>query len=93
MESSSLLSEGLNLMLFGMGFVFVFLTLLVIVTSLMSRIITKYEKNVGILPEGGVPSPTAAIPRHGPLIPVQADDKTVISVLTAAVHKYRSRHK
>ena len=93
MESSSLLSEGLNLMLFGMGFVFVFLTLLVIVTSLMSRIITKYEKNVGILPEGGVSSPTAVIPRHGPLIPVQADDKTVISVLTAAVHKYRSRHK
>ena len=93
MESSSLLREGLNLMLFGMGFVFVFLTLLVIVTSLMSKIITKYEKNVGILPEGGVPSPTAVIPRHGPLIQPQADDNTVVSVLTAAVHKYRSRHK
>ena len=95
MESSSLLSEGLNLMLFGMGFVFVFLTLLVIVTSLMSRIITRYEKNVGVLPEGGVYSPTAVIPGEGhPVVEAPpADDQTIISVLSAAVHKFRSRSK
>lgn len=93
MESSSLMNEGLNLMLFGMGFVFLFLTLLVGATTLMSRIITKYEKNVGVLPEDGVPSPTAVIPRHGPLAEPHIEDKTLISVISAAVHKYRSSHK
>lgn len=93
MESSSLMNDGLTLMLFGMGFVFLFLTLLVGATTLMSRIITKYEKNVGALPEDGVPSPTAVIPRHGPLVTPQIEDKTLISVISAAVHKYRSRHK
>lgn len=96
MEASNFLSEGITLMVFGMGFVFVFLTLLVFVTSFMSWIIIKYERNVGVIPDDGVPSPTAFIPRHGPLA-VQpesvAEDNSVISVLTAAVHKYRSRHK
>jgi oxaloacetate decarboxylase gamma subunit len=93
MESSSLMNEGLTLMLFGMGFVFLFLTLLVGATTLMSRIITKYEKNVGVLPEDGVPSPTAVIRRHGPLADPNVEDSTLISVISATVHKYRSRHK
>jgi len=96
MEASSLLNEGLTLMLFGMGFVFVFLTLLVFVTKIMSQLITKYEKSVGVLPEGGVPSPTAVIPRHGPIASVAhtpQEDKNLILILTAAVHEYRSRHK
>ena len=95
MESSSLMSEGISLMLFGMGFVFVFLTLLVIVTSLMSKIIIKYEKSAGVLPKDGVPSPSTFIPHHDAIAPPQseADDKTLVSVLSAAVHKYRSRHK
>jgi len=96
MEASSLLNEGATLMLFGMGFVFIFLTLLVFVTTLMSRVITRYEKNVGVLPEDGVPSPTAVIPLHGPIathVNAHQVDKNLISVLTAAVHEYRSRHK
>ncbi len=93
MESSNLMNEGLTLMVFGMGFVFLFLTLLVGATSLMSRIITKYEKNVGVLPEDGVPSPTAVIPRNGPLASPKVEDKTLLSVISAAVHKYRSSDK
>ncbi len=93
MEASSLMENGLNLMLFGMGFVFLFLTLLVFVTSLMSWIVIKIEKNVGTIPKDGVPSPTTFIPPHGPLIepPVHSDDKTIVAVLSAAVRKYRSR--
>ncbi|MDC9725781.1 MAG: OadG family protein [Gammaproteobacteria bacterium] len=92
MNTPTLIEEGLNLMLFGMGFVFVFLTLLVIVTSLMSWIIIKIEKNIGVIPDEGVVAPTTFIPPHGPLAEQPAtDDKTLISVLTAAVHKYRSR--
>lgn len=93
MESSNLMNEGLTLMVFGMGFVFLFLTLLVGATSLMSRIITKYEKNVGVLPEDGVPSPTAVIPRHDAVAAPHVEDQTLISVISAAVHKFRSRHK
>jgi oxaloacetate decarboxylase gamma subunit len=44
MAASNLMSEGLNLMLVGMGFVFIFLTLLVFATTIMSKIITRYEK-------------------------------------------------
>ncbi len=92
MDSPSLIEEGLNLMLFGMGFVFVFLTLLVFVTSLMSWIIIKVEKNIGVIPDEGVAASTTFIPLHGPLaVQPKAEDKTLISVLTAAVHKYRSR--
>lgn len=91
MEQSSLMNDGFTLVIYGMGFVFVFLTILVIATSLMSWIITRYEKNVGILPEEGIPAPTAVIS--------QADqnsnnsDSSLMAVLSAAVHKYRSRNK
>ncbi|PCJ32897.1 MAG: sodium pump decarboxylase subunit gamma [Gammaproteobacteria bacterium] len=90
MDSSNLLNDGIDLMLFGMGFVFLFLTLLVIVTSFMSWVITKIEKNIGAIPEDGVPSPAVFIPPHGP-VATKVEDKTLISVITAAVHKYRSK--
>lgn len=93
MPASSLLNEGTNLMLFGMGFVFIFLTLLVIATSAMSRLITRYEKSAGVLPENGVPSPTAVIPKYGSSARPEVDNKALIAVFTAAIHKYRSRHK
>ena len=38
---NNLLSEAINLTMFGMGFVFIFLALMVIVTNLMSIIISK----------------------------------------------------
>ncbi len=97
MEASSLLNEGLTLMLFGMGFVFIFLTLLVFVTSLMSRVVTLYEKSVGVLPKGGVPSPTAVIPHHAPAntLPTGAKnhDENTLAILSAAIRAYRDRHK
>jgi oxaloacetate decarboxylase gamma subunit len=44
MEQPDLIAEAINLTLFGMGFVFLFLTLLVFVTKLMSIIIQKMNK-------------------------------------------------
>lgn len=38
----TLIDQGLNLMLYGMGTVFVFLTLLVFATTLMSRLVTRW---------------------------------------------------
>lgn len=93
MAASNLIAEGVNLMLVGMGFVFVFLTLLVIVTSLMSKLITRYEKDVGTLPEEGIPAPTAVISQAMSDRQHADDDKNLITVLSAAIHKFRSRHK
>ena len=40
-----LFSEGLNLALYGMGTVFVFLTMLVYATTLMSWLVSRTEKS------------------------------------------------
>lgn len=93
MTASNLMTEGFNLMLLGMGFVFIFLTLLVIATGIMSKIITRYEKDVGTLPEEGIPAPTAVISQAMSDRQHANDDKTLITVLSAAIHKFRSRHK
>lgn len=37
----SLIDQGINLMLFGMGTVFIFLSILVIATTLMSNVVNK----------------------------------------------------
>ena len=46
MEQADLLTQALNLTMFGMGFVFLFLTLLVFVTKLMSFIIQKLQNRI-----------------------------------------------
>ena len=83
MDASILMTEGLTLMGFGMGFVFVFLTLLVIATKIMSWIINRYESNIDFPAPTSVAAPVAT--------PVK--DESLIAVLTAAVHKHRSRRK
>lgn len=46
MEQADLLTQALNLTMFGMGFVFLFLTLLVFVTKLMSFLIQKIQTRI-----------------------------------------------
>ncbi|WP_028471134.1 OadG family protein [Neptunomonas japonica] len=77
----NLLSEGLTLMVFGMGFVFTFLTLLVGVTTLMSKLVVKYEP---------APQPKAAPSRSVSPAVAQGGSDELVAVITAAVHKYRS---
>ena len=52
--SGSLMAQGLQLMLVGMGTVFVFLTALVFATTLMSRLVTRGDP--GQAPDDGGPS-------------------------------------
>lgn len=78
----SLFSEGLSLMVYGMGFVFVFLTLLVGVTKVMSHLASKYA------PESQ-PKPGSVRKTPVPAAVAQNDD-ALVAVITAAVHKYRS---
>jgi len=98
MDNTSLLSEGINLMIFGVGFVFVFLTVLVFATSAMSWLIIKLEKKVGVLPEDGIPSPTAVINSEKHVSTTSEttsanSNSHIVPLLSAAIHKFRSRNK
>jgi oxaloacetate decarboxylase (Na+ extruding) subunit gamma len=76
---SSLLQQGVELMLFGMGTVFMFLACLVLVTTLMSKLLQRLAP----VQETLISTPPAA---------AQQDDQ-LLAVISAAVHKYRSRRK
>lgn len=78
MESGQLLSDATTLMLLGMGTVFVFLTILVFVTSTMSALVNR------IAPEqpAGLPMSVMRAP---------AEDQTLLAVISAAIHAHRSR--
>ena len=45
---NNLLSDAITLTMFGMGFVFVFLALMVLVTNLMSKFITKIQPSINV---------------------------------------------
>ena len=73
--TGSLVAQGFALMLYGMGTVLLFLTLLVLVTTFMSRCVTRF------FPEPVAPdTPSAPAPQ----------DEAIVAVITAAVHRYRS---
>ncbi|MCE8016682.1 OadG family protein [Halomonas sp. MCCC 1A17488] len=82
MQDKQLLLDGLALMGVGMGFVFVFLTVLVIITTLMSRIVCRLAP--APVPPATVPTSTAAD---------KTDDAQLLAVISAAVHRYRRRHR
>ena len=80
-----LLAEGFNLMLIGMGAVFVFLVLLILATTLMSSLVARF-----------LPAPEPELPlitnqQAQPSAPVS--DKPLLAVIAAAVHRHRMRHK
>jgi oxaloacetate decarboxylase gamma subunit len=76
--------EGLTLMVFGMGFVFTFLTLLVFSTKTMSSIVLRFApvELVVVKPPLVMVSPSQQV----------ANDPQLMAVLSAAVHRYRQDH-
>ena len=46
--NSNLINEATNLTLFGMGFVFVFLALMVVVTTMMSLLVKRFQPNLNL---------------------------------------------
>lgn len=77
----SLIQQGVELMLFGMGTVFVFLALLIVCTTVMSSLVQRFfpVKPLAVMP---------ATKQHA-----GTNDDQLIAVISAAIHKYRSRHK
>lgn len=80
-----LLQQGVELMIYGMTTVFVFLAVLVMVTMLMSTIVQRFLPAPAALPE--------ASKRKKAATAVATDDKQLLAVITAAVHQHRSRQK
>lgn len=64
--ANSLINEGLTLMLVGMGTVFVFLTVLVIAMTLMSRLAMRFQPAAvpGDISDDEIAAITAAVARH-----------------------------
>lgn len=60
----TLLEQGLELMLVGMGTVFVFLTLLVAAMSLMSAVVRRMTPSADLVTDEEVAAITAAIAVH-----------------------------
>ena len=79
MTAEQLVAEGLVLMLVGMGTVFVFLTLLVLAVATMSRLLARLPDSVTTL-ESVAPRPQGGN---------AADDRTLVAVISAAVHRHR----
>jgi oxaloacetate decarboxylase (Na+ extruding) subunit gamma len=79
-SSENLITEGFSLMLMGMGTVFVFLTLLVFVTSFMSSLIQKY------LPE----TSAEVLPTAAASLSSGKNNPALLAVISAAIHAHRS---
>jgi len=78
----SIVSQGVSLMIFGMGFVFVFLTLLVGATRVMSKLAAKFAP---------APAPKPAPRAAAPAAPTQQNNDQLLAVMTAAIHQFRSK--
>jgi oxaloacetate decarboxylase gamma subunit len=68
-------------MAFGMGTVFSFLVLLIFATSLMSKIVNKFNPEPVVVPQVAVTAPTQGV------------DPQLLNVLAAAVKEHRARQK
>ena len=80
---NSLIEQGFSLMLFGMGTVFVFLTLLIFATGAMSKVILNWFPEKIIKPPA--PRKKAALASGTSITP------TTLKVLQAAIDKHRKR--
>lgn len=70
------MADGLNLMLYGMGTVFVFLALLVVCTNVMSALVLRFY-------------PEAPVEVAPPVKSQKAQDSRMIAVIEAAVAEHR----
>lgn len=78
----SLFSQGFTLLTYGMGTVFVFLIILIMVTYLVSGLITRY------FPE---PEPAPALKRTAPQQARSGVDAKTLKIIQAAVEQHRAQ--
>lgn len=80
--NNDLISEGLSLMMLGMGTVFVFLALLIVMMSFMSTAIQKYfpEQPASVEPFVSIVESDSDVP----------DEKT-LAIIKSALEQHRNR--
>ncbi len=77
----TIMEQGFDLMIFGMGAVCVFLTLLVFLTRLMSWFVNRY------IPEPEQPVPVEPA-KAASAVPV---DPKVLAIIQGAIHQHRAK--
>jgi oxaloacetate decarboxylase gamma subunit len=80
-----IVAQGVELMLYGMGTVVLFLGLLIIVTTAMSRLLARH------FPESE-PVPVASGLRSRSPAP-GGEDPNLVAAISAAIHQHRARRK
>lgn len=76
----TLLEQALQLLIFGMGTVYIFLILLVVAINLMSRLIETHFPDP-VIPENPTPKPRETSPV----------DTTTLAVIHAAIRQHREK--
>ncbi len=79
---NAMLESGIELMFVGMGIVFAFLAMLVVMVNVMTQVIAHFFPPAPI-----VPTPQATT--HN----TQKTDDNLIAAISAAVHQYRNPNK
>ncbi|WP_414654055.1 OadG family protein [Idiomarina sp. UBA4206] len=82
---TDLMTKAIELMVAGMGFVFVFLVILVFATGIMSKVVSRLAP-----PE--VAAPARSPPAKAAPEPASVDPDTA-EAIKQAIAKFRSRHK
>lgn len=82
---TDLMTKAIELMVAGMGFVFVFLVILVFATGAMSKVVSRFAP-----PEAATP---ARSPRAKAASKPASVDPDTAEAIKQAVAKFRSRHK
>lgn len=78
----TLIDQGFNLMLFGMGTVFVFLTILVFATSQMSKIVLRFTSEKEVVPVASTTPPIATN---------KQPDQRTLTAIQKAITAHRQR--
>lgn len=76
----TLLEQGLDLLIYGMGSVFVFLTVLVLCTYVMSQLVGR------LFPEAPEPAAAGVPPKRSSSV-----DRTTLTIIQAAVREHRAK--
>jgi len=80
-----MLVDGLKLMVMGMGAVFVFLSLMVLLIGWVARLVAPYA---GLLPEAPAKAATRRPPAKAAPAPA-GEDSRLTAAIVAAVHRFR----
>ena len=77
-----ILNESIQLLIYGMGTVFIFLFILILATTAMSRLIARYA-----------PEPDPVVPAKRRVKTVQSVDPDVLQAIGLAVQEYRRERR